>query len=180
MKYFKQLDLPVYENLLEELTKIVPDWEKSFQTGLTAPPGYTHDQTFGNGSLLVTRGLVNGKVVAKKRETPLIESDFTELCDIYKGTVFEDLVNDIWKHYDTGRIRIFNLLPFKCLSWHKDTEKRIHYVIKAGHGAFTVIEDEIMSFEENTWWHIDTTKEHTSFNGGKFSRIHLVACLVDR
>jgi hypothetical protein len=65
------------------------------------------------------------------------------------------------------------------LSWHMDSTPRIHYVIKSQPGCLMVIEDTAKYLPTQTWWHTDTTKKHTAFNGSYEDRIHLVATVLE-
>ena len=42
-----------------------------------------------------------------------------------------------------------------------------------------IIEDQAFHMPVNTWWHTDTTKNHTALNGSTGDRIHLVIVLLN-
>ena len=71
-----------------------------------------------------------------------------------------------------------NTKPKTCLTWHNDDTQRIHYPMKTQEGCYMVIEDEIRFLEHNTWYHTDTLKMHTAFNGSREERMHLVVNLL--
>lgn len=174
---FIELDgLPIHTNLEEELDRIVG---LSFQQCcLNAPPGHEDDIFFGVGSLKYDwdKSTINpdGSTNVPLRDKVLLESNFTELCNVFRGTVFEDIYSSIKKKYDIGRVRIMILNPRNCLSWHVDGLNRVHYPIKTKEGCYMVIEDEVKHLEQNKWYFTKTLKPHTVFNGSNDKRIHLV------
>lgn len=172
-------DLPIYHNLLEEISDLIKTHN---QICLTSPPGKENDFLYGIGSLKYdwSKSYVDetGKRFVPERTVSLNESDFTELCDRFKGTTFEVIYNSLCEKYVIGRMRIFVSYPNTCLSWHIDTENRIHFPIKTQEGCFMIIEDEVKHLEQNQWYYTKTVKPHTAFNGSKETRIHLVANIL--
>ena len=122
----------------------------------------------------------NGELVVQPRKIPLKEEDFTELCSVYKGTLFEDVYNKLTKHFTVGRIRIMNLKSKQCLTWHQDTTYRIHYPMKTQDGCMMIINNEVKHLPQNTWWKTFTTSNHTALNASKENRFHLVACVLEK
>ena len=130
-------DLPIYENLLEELHKVLPNWATYRSVCLNSPIGI-NDHQFGNGSLYYDwtkktkvvndRGEVSFDVPL--RDLPLKETDFVELCSIFTGTVFEEIYQTLLSKYVLGRVRIMTSQSNSCLSWHVDDTRRLHYPIK--------------------------------------------------
>ena len=173
-------DFPTYENLLDELNTIVDLTDNQYC--ITAPAGYEDDIFYGVGSLKYdwpnANTDENGKVHVPLRETPPTESDFTQICNQFKNTQFENIYNLLNKKYILGRVRIMTMHPSTCLTWHQDTEERIHYPIKTQEGCFMVIEDEVKHLEQDKWYYTKTLKKHTTFNGSKERRIHLVANIL--
>jgi hypothetical protein len=121
---------------------------------------------------------VNGELVVPPRENPLKEQDFTELCSVYKGTYFEEIYKDLNKYFVVGRVRIMNLRPKQCLTWHCDDTYRIHYPMKTQDGCMMIINNEVKHLPQNTWWKTFTTSNHTALNASKENRLHLVACVL--
>ena len=121
---------------------------------------------------------VDGKLVVPKRETPLLETDFTEICTIFKGTVFEEILIELKKQYKVGRVRIMKSLPKTCLTWHIDDTIRIHYPIKTQEGCLMIIEDEVKHLDQDMWWKAYTTVPHTAMNASKDIRVHLVVTIL--
>lgn len=183
--------MSVYDNfelLMDEVLKEKNvNWHPVVsQISLNTVPGYENDFHKGTGSLLYkwTKSSIvqdeNGleKIELEKNETPLSESDFTVLCSQFVGTVFEEIYNDLNKHYVLGRVRLMKSNPKTCLTWHVDPSPRIHYPIKTQEGCFMVIEDEVKHLEENKWYWTNTVVKHTAFNASSEYRIHLVAAIL--
>lgn len=190
MKYFTELNLPTYETLSIELDQLISSnvisWGEQNQICLNSILGFEHDFHKGAGSLMFdwnnskidsVNGIDNISNLFIKSEQ-LNESDFTVMCSQFKGTTFETVFNMLNQKYILGRIRLMNLKPKTCLSWHVDDSPRLHYPIITQEGCFLVIEDEVMALPLNKWHIADTTKKHTAFNGSKSSRVHLVAVIL--
>lgn len=173
-------DLPTYNDLELELLQLVD--LTTNQYCVTSPKGHENNIFYGVGSLKYdwSKSIVteDGSVNVPLRDTVITESDFTEVCNLFKGTSFEKIYDALCKKYIVGRLRIMILEPSVCLSWHQDTEERIHYPIKTQEGCFMIIEDEIKHLEQNKWYYTKTLKKHTAFNGSKHRRIHLVANIL--
>lgn len=191
MKYFSNItDLPVHD-LNAELGKLIKDKQLEWDTVknqfcLNTIPGKESDYIFGTGSLThdweTTREELddygNTHLIVDEYSEPYKESDFTILCDQFKGTLFEDVYYALDRKYYLGRVRIMRSKSKTCLSWHMDSTPRVHYAIKTQDGAFMVIEDEVMHMPQNTWWWTDTLVNHTAFNASMADRIHLVATII--
>lgn len=173
-------DLPTHPDLIDQLKTIVD--LTANQYCITAPLGHADDVFYGTGSLKYdwSRCTVNedGSRDVPLRDNPLKESDFTEVCDVFKGTAFENIYYGLTQKYEVGRVRIMIMEPSTCLTWHGDTEERIHYPIKTQEGCFMVIENEVKHLKQNKWYYTKTLKKHTAFNGSNEQRIHLVANIL--
>jgi hypothetical protein len=173
-------DLPVYDDLLKELTNIV-DLDRD-QYCINAPKGHEDDDSYGLGSNTYNWSNKtidqNGNEHIPLRDTPLLEEQFTELCTKYKNTKFEIIYNELSKKYILGRVRIMQTRPGSCWIWHRDQQERVHYPIKTQEGCFMIIENEIKHLEQNKWYYTKTLKPHTAFNGSKEKRIHLIANIL--
>lgn len=186
MKYFNKInDLPIlslHDEYLQLLSKKIIK-QKDGQVCINSIKGQEHDTTFGVGSLLYDWSKSNtntqGQLNVPLREVPLQEQDFTELCDPFKNTIFEELFLILNKKYKLGRVRIMESDSKTCLTWHKDTSTRLHYPIKTQQGCFMVIQDEVFHIPQNEWWHTNTKVLHTAFNGSKETRLHLVVAIND-
>lgn len=191
MKYFQRLDLPGYPDILDDLKILISnkiiDWGPHNQICINSTVHHKNDFKFGTGSLnldwdnvLTSVDDVDIKSLkVKKRAEKISEDSFVELCDQFKNTSIENLYDTIKKSFKVGRIRLILLPPRSCMSWHRDTTKRIHYPVKTSYGSFMVINDEIMHLPQNTWWMTDTTNYHTAFNSSSESRIHIVISVIE-
>lgn len=187
MKHFKELHHLSKFDLKSELDKLINDNVVEFdkennQISLNTVVGKEHDYKFGCGSLVFdwSKAVTDGDKILEvpKFEKPFEESDFTVLCEQFKGTLFENVYNELNSVYHVGRIRIMRSKPKTCLTWHIDYHPRVHYPIVTSDGCFMVIDDEVMHLPENTWWYTNTLLKHTAFNGSGINRIHLVATII--
>ena len=194
MKYFKPLDLPVYGNAEQEFYRLLDEGVIAFdkdniktQICLNTIQGHEKDYWYGNGSLfkdfskktLIRQADGSQKEHIPDRDPPLNEENFTILCEQFKGTMFENMYNDLKQRYKIGRVRFMLSNPKTCLSWHTDSTDRIHYPIKTTDQCRMVIEDEVHYMPADTWWHTKTAGNlHTAFNGSNSSRLHLVCCIM--
>lgn len=189
MKNFTSLDWPTYDAytaLMELLTSEKVQWVKN-QICLTTTIDHPNDFGYGVGSLYYDwdnkhqKTHPDGSVedIVPLRKPMLHEEDFTMLCSQFHGTLFEHLYDHMMSHYKMGRIRFMRMDPRSVLSWHTDSTPRLHYIIQTNPGCRMVVDDEVVHMPTDTWWHADTTKPHTAFNGGTNSRIHLVGTILD-
>lgn len=172
LENFHELDdLPIYDDLLEELEQIIPEWQNHDQICLTTEVGHENDFLRGIGSL--EHHLVENKL--SPRDTILYDENFTVLCNQFRDTKFEDIYLALKSLYPTiGRIRIMSSHGRGCLTWHKDKQRRIHFPIKTSEGCLMIIESEVKHLEQGKWYHTDTLKKHTAINASIFSRVHIV------
>jgi len=175
MSNFVELeDLPHYPDLMNHFTDEMKDClERCNQITLNTIPGYEDDYTLGNGSLIYD--FVDG--VRTPRDHQFREEEFTITANIFRGTIWEEILEVLNRKYILGRVRVFRSMPRNCLSWHRDDIPRIHYPIKTQEGCIMVIEDEAKHLEKEKWWFTKTEKPHTAFNGSQDERLHLVAVI---
>lgn len=178
--------LPLYDEFNRLLDNKTIMWNSQRQICINSIPGHEDDTSYGAGGLLYDWANYNeeedfkdGVMNVPLREIPLEEGDFTELCTPFKGTLFEELYNELKKHYKLGRIRIMESEPKTCLSWHVDPSPRLHYPLKTQEGCLMIIEDEVFHLPKNEWWHTNTVLPHTALNGSKELRYHLVVSILD-
>ena len=178
--------MPIFENLEDELRQLISkglvNWNLN-QICLNAPGGKSHDWTLGCKSLYynwdkVVKDKAGNIVHLPKFEHPLYDEDFIVLCDVFRGTIFEEVFNLLNDRYTIGRLRLMRSVPFACTSWHKDVSKRLHYPIKTDQSCKMVIENEVFHIPYNEWWITNTEKMHAAFNGSRSERIHLVGVLL--
>jgi len=95
----------------------------------------------------------------------------------------------IKNNFRLGRVRIMRLLPKTGLTYHYDTEKRIHLVIKTNPGAFIFtsapneLEYGTVGYHlplDGNFYLVDTTLPHFVYNSGTTERIHLVINCLER
>ena len=175
--------LPLYNELEEMIAHKKIKWSDHFQICINSIPEHTDNYFFGCGSLEYDWDkqykLQDGTLHVPKRENPPTEEDFTELCDVFKNTLFEEVYNSLKSKYKLGRVRLMKSEPKTCLTWHRDANPRLHFPLKTQDGCFMVIEDEVKHLLPEEWCLTRTTKLHTAFNGSREVRIHLVAAIVD-
>jgi len=107
----------------------------------------------------------------------LTQEQFTETCDLFKGTVIEEVNEIIKEQYGGVRGRILSLPPKYSMTYHYDESPRIHIPIKINEKTFMVLEKTCYWFEVGNSYYVDTRKWHTAVNASVDSRIHLVYCL---
>jgi hypothetical protein len=188
MTDFQKLSFPDFSGLSLELETMLSSnkiYWKSNQICLTSTEQFPNDFTYGVGSLILDwkmktdiGGNQSSYEVVKKTNI-LRESDFNLLCPVFRNTKFEQIYEYAKLKFSIGRTRIMMLQPKTCLSWHTDTTRRLHYVIKTNKGARMVVENESQHLQENGWYLINTTKFHTAFNGSLETRIHLVFSILE-
>jgi hypothetical protein len=174
--------LPLYEEFKNMIESKKVNWTIHRQICINSIPGLTYDTGLGAASLEYDwnnyKTLPDGTLQVPKRETILTEEDFTAICDVFKGTLFEEVYNALNEKYILGRVRLMEAKPKTCLTWHKDTSKRLHFPLTTHEGCFMVIDDEVQHIPLDTWCLTRTTQPHTAFNGSKEVRIHLVAVIL--
>lgn len=110
------------------------------------------------------------------------ETDFTEWNNVgnYTRSIIEQLGSIHGIKF--GRCRYMRLLPKTGLSVHADFEPRYHYVFKTNPHAYFLdctADNELRAKcyhipADGQFYKVDTTREHSVFNGGWEERIHLV------
>ncbi len=112
------------------------------------------------------------------------ESDFNVWNDKIPIN-FVNLIKSVTKEnkVNYGRVRIMRLMPKTGLSYHFDTEKRIHLAITTNPGCFIFSKsDEGSEFQtqgyhipaDGNFYMVDTTMPHFVYNAGRTERVHLV------
>ena len=115
-----------------------------------------------------------------QRDKMIDESKYTEFVEEFKNTYFNDVYEELSKHYKLGRVRLLLKEPRSTLSWHRDPEPRLHIPIVTNPGCLMVIDNIAKHMRaDGSVWITNNTKYHNAFNGGEENRIHLVACVLD-
>lgn len=193
MKYFETVPLQKFKGLLEEIKLLERTGEVSWlqptnplsssQICLNAAPGYTDDVGFGSGffadkgkSDFFIRHTPEGDVRIPMKPSSVYD---WELCDVFVGTLFEDMYHLLKKRYNIGRVRLLKSNPRTCMNWHIDPIPRIHYPIQTDEGCLMIIEDEIYHLPLEEWTFAHTDKGyHTALNASGIDRIHFVADIL--
>ncbi len=108
------------------------------------------------------------------------ETKYTEFVKDLEDTYFKEVYDILSKKFKLGRVRILLKEPRSTLSWHRDSEPRLHIPIITNPGCIMVIEEIAKHLPaDGSAWVTNNMKYHNFFNGGEEDRIHLVACLTD-
>jgi Aspartyl/Asparaginyl beta-hydroxylase len=110
-----------------------------------------------------------------------VEKQFVHWLPEFNNLYAKDVYDVLRKRWKLGRVRLMEVLPKTCYSWHKDVSKRLHVPIYTDHTRCgLIIEDTVyrMPADGNAYL-ADTTLYHTAFNSMDQSRYHLVAVIVD-
>lgn len=105
------------------------------------------------------------------------EQQFDTTCDIFKNTIFDELIEKIKEHHDIIRGRFMLMQHKTCLTYHKDPSKRIHIPIYTNNDCMMIIDDQVYRMPFGSTYLVDTTVPHTALNASKDPRVHLVFCL---
>lgn len=181
MNFIEDTDLPKFEGLFDEFSEMLSSGEIKLSDGeaqqlcINSIKG-KDDYLYGAGSLY--RRYHNDKELQFRVQDIKLEQDFTELCSVFCGTLFEDLYDALNEKYYVGRVRVIKLNPRSCLTWHRDTHMRLHYPLITNEGCKMIINDEVIHMPANTWWKTNTCDWHTAINAGNEDRIHIVTTLL--
>lgn len=138
--------------LQESTLSLLYDWSNWDQSSGTPPPKIPEDRR-------------------------LTQEQFTETCNLFKGTVIEEVNEIVKERYGGVRGRILSLPPKYSMTYHYDESPRIHIPIKINEKTFMVLEKTCYWFEIGNAYLVDTRNWHTAVNASVDSRIHLVYCL---
>lgn len=111
------------------------------------------------------------------RKDKFKETDFSETCDIFKGTYIESVIDTIKQQYPIVRGRFMKMMHKTCLTMHTDKSKRIHIPIYTNKNCLMIVNGEIIHMPFANTYLVDTTVPHTALNASKDSRVHLVFCI---
>jgi hypothetical protein len=106
------------------------------------------------------------------RGTDKTESDYNVLNEMYEGTIFEDIIQDL----DGVRSRIMTKKMHTTYSVHKDKTPRYHLALITNPNAYFIFPtlNEIMHIPADGFvYEVDTTLPHSFVNCGE-DRTHLV------
>ena len=188
MKHIEKTDISFdISELCNGLSQVLEicDWHPDHnQIGITHSLGNGANQSWydATGSLEYQWGNdafdENGQLRKSTRKRS--EHEFVTFVSEFDHTIWKQVYDVLSTRYKLGRIRLMRSKPKSCLSWHKDSEKRLHIPIITNPGARLVIEDAANHLiADGSVYIADTTKSHTAFNAGLEPRIHFVACILD-
>ena len=123
--------------------------------------------------------IVNDSREEVSKEELVDEASFCDLVDVFKGTYFETIYNELKARYPIGRVRIVEKDSFNCNSWHRDPEPRLHIPIYTNPGSLFIVNHHCTHLPaDGSVYFTDTRGYHTALNGGYTPRIHLIAALA--
>ena len=131
----------------------------------------------GTGSLMYDWTDYDNQETLVKIENKFKQFEFTEICEYFKGTYIEEIINIISKEYPICRSRFMMSLPKTCLSTHSDPTQRIHIPIYTNQNCYMVFTDKVCRMVTGNVYKVDTTHDHTAVNASLQFRTHLVMCI---
>jgi len=108
----------------------------------------------------------------KKDRIIKAQSEYTILNDVYEGTVFSDMIQDV----NGVRSRIMEMNNYTTYSVHKDQSPRYHLALITNPNAYFIFPtlNQIMHIPaDGCLYEVDTTTPHSFVNCGP-DRTHLV------
>ena len=158
------------------------DIDRMDQIGLTHIAGLYKDKWHQScGSLIYDYRPVNGDPNNRtkvKKSYVATENDFPEIIEEIKSTYFYNVYNTLSTEFKIGRMRIMRMKPWTCLTWHHDSSKRLHIPIISNPGNRLVITDTCYQLiADGSVYLVDTTQDHSAFNGGLEDRYNLLITL---
>lgn len=176
------------EELLDSLKKII-DINNPIkdQIHITNVPGHESDPYYSYGSLVADLSKTKEEIMpdgSKKwvphfYDQPIAEESFTSYSSIFRGTVFMDIAMELQARYKIGRLRVMIQPRSHCLSWHLDSQPRLHYPIKTQKGCFMIVNNEMRHLKQGVSYMVNTREYHTAVNASRENRIHIVANILE-
>jgi Aspartyl/Asparaginyl beta-hydroxylase len=110
-----------------------------------------------------------------------IEKRFTQWLPEFNMTYARHVYDTLSQRWHLGRMRLMEIRPKTCYTWHKDVSRRLHIAINTDHTRCgLIIEDTVHRIPaDGNVYLADTTKYHTAYNAMEHSRYHLVAVIVE-
>ena len=125
-----KFDIEKLRSAVDDLTgnEAFIDLGSGFQaTTLTQRPGVSVVTDNDLSGRFYTR--IDDTLKEYPRDEIVDESEFSDLVDVYKGTYFEHVHDELSKRYPIGRMRVLLKEVYNCNSWHRDPEPRLHIPI---------------------------------------------------
>jgi len=105
----------------------------------------------------------------------LKEKDFDVTCDIFKNTIFDELIQKLKdKNIQVTRGRFMLMLHKQCLTVHKDPSPRLHIPIYTNENCMMIFGEKVIKLPFGKTYYVDTTIPHTALNASKDPRVHLI------
>jgi len=99
------------------------------------------------------------------------QKDYTLYNDEYEHT----LIKGVLQKYNCFRSRLLTRHSGTCYQWHNDDDYlRIHIPIISDHGNWFAFEEGLKRLDPGYVYLVNTTVDHSFFNGSKTDRIHVV------
>ena len=119
------------------------------------------------------------RYVEEPREDLVPEDQFSEFNPKFKGTYFEEVIDELKKRFPIGRTRVLSKGLYNCNSWHRDPEPRLHIPITTNPGSLFIVNHHVTHLPaDGSVYFTDTRGYHTALNGGDTHRVHIVAALA--
>jgi len=160
---------------IEELKKGLKDIEKyaSFDNP-TGQIGLTHTANEYEGK--DKRYEACGSFSSKSFPT---ENDFTEFNEDLKDTYFYEVYKTLSTMYNLGRVRLLQIQPKRCLSWHIDQQERIHVPIISNSGNILAILNKCYFLPaDGSSYIVNLILTHSAFNGGFEPRYNFLCSIT--
>lgn len=183
----KYLTMPIRKtNHSYDLDRCLVEWER-IQSRL-GDELWGSDEVFGTGiygqrrqtclqrsSKSVVNPYTDGAGEHRDKKDRIIkdQSEFTILNEIYEGTVFANMIQDV----NGERARIMHMNSYSAYSVHKDNSPRYHLALITNPNAYFIFPtlNEIIHIpDDGCLYEVDTTILHSFVNCGPDDRTHLV------
>lgn len=181
--YYNKIDVDIdHSKLLDDFNRLNLDKfldKEPFQLAVQCRQNSTSQLYESCGSLIFDwqeyEKNPNGKMPLRKEKFK--ETDFTETCDLFKGTYIENVIDKIKKKHNIVRGRFMKMMHKTCLTMHSDSSPRIHIPIYTNTGCMMIVNNTIIHMPTEHVYFVDTTLPHTALNASKKDRVHLVFCI---
>lgn len=100
-----------------------------------------------------------------------------EIKDTWKGSLFEDILEQLSQEYPVGEARLIKLLPGSCYPSHTDVDDRLHINLVGNEQSYLIDLDTHSMYKtdkDNNVYHMDASHKHVAANFGSSDRIQLV------
>jgi len=160
-----------WELIQLRLGDVLWDSDKVLGTGIY---GQRRQTCLQRSSKSVVNPYTDGAGEHREKKDRIIkaQSEYTILNDVYEGTVFSDMIQDV----NGVRSRIMEMNTYTTYSVHKDQSPRYHLALITNPNAYFIFPtlNQIMHIPaDGCLYEVDTTTPHSFVNCGP-DRTHLV------